>query len=136
MIKRNHIGKNGLSDVLHLTEVPSIGVLDISNNDIEDPDFLPEVLMKMPKLGVLYLQGNPVCKKIPNYRKTVIASIPTLKYLDDRPVFEEDRLFAEAFIRGGIEEERAERRRWQQAKEDAWRRNHEAFREMVGLARQ
>lgn len=67
-------------------------------------------------------------KKIQNYRKKIIASIPTLKYLDDRPVFEEDRRFAEAFMRGGIEEERAERRRWNQEKEDRWRRNHEAFR--------
>ena len=91
--------------------------------------------MKMPKLAVLYLTGNDVCKKIQNYRKKIIASIPTLKYLDDRPVFEEDRRFAEAFMRGGIEEERAERRRWNQEKEDRWRRNHEAFRQMVGMPR-
>ena len=95
-----------------LTELPNLGVLDIANNDIDDPAVLEEVFMKMPKLAVLYLTGNDVCKKIQNYRKKMIASIPTLKYLDDRPVFEEDRRFAEAFMRGGIEEERAERRRW------------------------
>jgi len=32
---------------------------------------LPEILEKMPKLAVLYLQGNPVTKKIKNYRKTL-----------------------------------------------------------------
>ena len=63
----------------------------------------------MPKLAVLYLNGNEVTKKIKNYRKTMIAKIPTLKYLDDRPVFPEDRRFAEAFFRGGFEEERKER---------------------------
>jgi dynein assembly factor 1 len=56
----------------------------------------------LPKLGVLYLSGNPVCKKIENYRKTIITLLPQLKYLDDRPVFEEDRRFAEAFTRGGM----------------------------------
>ena len=48
-------------------------------------------------------------KKIKNYRKTVINSLPGLKYLDDRPVFDEDRRHAEAFCRGGLEEERKER---------------------------
>jgi dynein assembly factor 1 len=46
---------------------------------------------------------------IPSYRKTTISKIKTLTYLDDRPVFEEDRRHAEAYTRGGIEEERAER---------------------------
>ena len=66
----------------------------------------------MPKLAVLYLQGNPVTKKIKNYRKTLIARIPTLKYLDDRPVFDEDRRYAEAFAVGGLEEERKEREKF------------------------
>ena len=55
------------------------------------------------------MQANPVCKKIHNYRKTIINAIPTLTYLDDRPVFKDDRRHAEAFARGGIEEERKER---------------------------
>jgi dynein assembly factor 1 len=77
------------------------------------------VLEKMPNLAVLYLQGNEVCKKIKNYRKTLITKIPTLKYLDDRPVFEEDRRFAEAFSRGGLDEERKEREILKKEKEDA-----------------
>ena len=63
----------------------------------------------MPNLAVLYLSGNDVTKKIKNYRKTLIARLPLLKYLDDRPVFDEDRRFAEAFSRGGLDEERKER---------------------------
>jgi dynein assembly factor 1 len=70
-----------------------------------------EVLVKMPKLKVLYMQNNEVAKGklIPSYRKTVIAKLSTLTYLDDRPVFVEDRRGAEAYYRGGIEAERAER---------------------------
>ena len=77
----------------------------------------------MPNLKVLYLQNNPVVKKIKNYRKTVIAALPSLKYLDDRPVFEDDRRHAEAFSRGGIDEERKERDKIKQEKHEKDERN-------------
>lgn len=35
-----------------------------------------------------------------------------MQYLDDRPVFPRDRACAEAWGRGGITEENAERQRW------------------------
>ena len=81
----------------------------------------------MPDLKVLYLQNNPVCKKIPSYRKTVIARIPTLTYLDDRPVFEEDRRRADAFAAGGIEAEREEMKKIKKENSDKHWANHEAF---------
>lgn len=92
-----------------LINCPSLACIDLSDNKIEDPAVLEEVLVKMPKLSVLYLSGNKCVKKIKDYRKTVIAKIPTLRYLDDRPVFVDDRRNAEAFARGGIQEERKER---------------------------
>lgn len=109
-LKRNRIGKNGIEDVIGLLECPSLTVVDLSDNFIEDPEVLPQVFEKMPNLAVLYLNGNGVTKNIRNYRKTLISRIPTLKYLDDRPVFPEDRRAAEAFARGGLEEERKERK--------------------------
>ena len=81
------------------------------------------------------MQGNEVCKKIKNYRKTMIAKLPGLKYLDDRPVFPEDRRAAEAFSRGGFEEERKERDLMKKEKEDEHWKNHEAFKAMIEKAR-
>ena len=57
----------------------------------------------------MYLTGNEIIKKIEDYRRVLIAKLPCLKYLDDRPVFKDDRRYAEAFIRGGLEEEKKER---------------------------
>lgn len=55
------------------------------------------------KLSVLYLFNNPITLKILDYRKQLIFMIPTLKYLDTKPVFYEERRFAEAWKRGGAE---------------------------------
>ena len=135
LLQRNNIGKGGVDDLVELLKLENLSVLDISHNKIEDVQVLEQVIYKLPTLAVLYLQGNPVCKKIPNYRKDLIVNIPNLKYLDDRPVFPEDRRFAEAFRRGGLPEEREERKRWNQEKEDERLRNHLAFRAMIDRSR-
>ena len=44
--------------------------------------------------------------------KTLVAGIKSLNHLDDMPVFARDRRLAEAWTRGGIEEEKAERARY------------------------
>mmetsp|Transcript_26531 Transcript_26531/g.61934 ORF Transcript_26531/g.61934 Transcript_26531/m.61934 type:complete len:562 (-) Transcript_26531:116-1801(-) len=134
-IAKNKIGLGGIDDLAHLAET-TINSLDVQGNRIDDPDVVPEALMRMPELRVLYLKDNPCTKKIVNYRKGITAYCKNLRYLDDRPVFEEDRRAAEAFNRGGIEEERAERRRIRQEKDDAHQRNMEAFQEMIHRARQ
>lgn len=75
---------------------PTINTLDLQHNSIADPAVL-EVLVRLPNLAVLYLQGNPCVKQTPHYRRTYIARIPTLRFLDDRPVFDDERQRAEAF---------------------------------------
>jgi len=134
-IKGNNIGRNGLSDLVGLLDCPSIEVIDVQNNEIEDPDCLKEIFMKMPNLKVLYLMKNPVTKNIKNYRKTVISSIPSLRYLDDRPVFEDDRRNADAWARGGIEEEREERKRIKEEKDKKHEDYHKNFKAMMDNAR-
>jgi len=127
-LKRNKL--KTAQDLKELLGCPTLGVLDISDNLIDDVKLL-DLLSQMPNLKVLYLKGNDVTKKIKSYRKTVITSIPTLTYLDDRPVFPEERLRAEAWSRGGMPAERAERKRQQEEKREKARRNHEAFHKMM-----
>jgi dynein assembly factor 1, axonemal len=130
-LKRNRIGGAGLEDVTGLLECPSISALDISDNKVETEEFLPEVLQKMGSLAVVYLQNNEFTKKVPHYRKTLISRIPTLKYIDDRPVFEDELRYAQAWARGGLEEERKERAAYKKEKEDEQVRQHEQFRAMI-----
>lgn len=132
---------NGLTtaeSIEHILDIPSLQTLDIQSNKIDDPDVL-DLFSRMPDLRVLYLMGNPVVKKIPHYRKTIIAKCQHLKYLDDRPVFEEERrrvnAWAAALETGGLEAaqeaERQELKNIRQEKDDADERNFRAFEQMI-----
>ncbi|KFV06354.1 Dynein assembly factor 1, axonemal, partial [Pterocles gutturalis] len=94
------------------TECPSISVLDLSHNNLSDPNIIT-ILETMPNLHVLNLMGNQVIQKIANYRKTVTVRLKQLTFLDDRPVFSKDRACAEAWAVGGREAEKAEREKWE-----------------------
>ncbi|XP_030765225.1 dynein assembly factor 1, axonemal homolog [Sitophilus oryzae] len=100
-----------VEDFEHLEKLLELSVLDLSNNHVDEP-LIVQTLGKMPGLRVLNLMGNPVIRKIPAYRKTIILACKDLQYLDDRPIFPRERACAEAWERGGIEEEHAERQRW------------------------
>jgi hypothetical protein len=70
----------------------------------------------MKNLKVLYLKGNPVCRNISFYRKTLIKEIETLTYLDDRPIDPGERIISLAFFKGGVEAERKAREEWIRSK--------------------
>lgn len=97
-----------VSDIEHLTECKHLSVLDLSQNYLSDPAIL-DVLEKMPCLKVLYLKGNPLVKTLKNFRKTVISRCKQLTYLDDRPIFEDERRTADAWGNGGTDAEKKER---------------------------
>lgn len=88
LVAHNHL--QTADDIRHVLKVPSLVSIDLQHNRIEDVAVL-DILADMPDLRVVYLMGNPVVKKIRYYRKTVIAACSRLTYLDDRPVFEEER---------------------------------------------
>ena len=115
LLKRNRIGIKGIEDLKGLLELgKEIAVIDLSDNLIEDPKIVDEILTKFADLRVIYLKGNDVVRKIPNYRKTLISKIDTLKYIDDKPIFEDEKRFAMAFARGGYEEEKKERAKYRE----------------------
>lgn len=137
-LKRNRIGAGGggLDDLKGLLDCPSITSLDLADNNIDDPAIVDEILVKLPNLRVVYCQNNPFVKKVNAYRKTLISKLKDLRYLDDRPVFPEDRRRAEAYARGGIEEERKEMKAIKKEKEDRHWANHEAFKLMIQKAKE
>ena len=55
------------------------------------------------------MKSTPLSRGFKNYRKKFIASLPQLKFLDDRPVQEVDHRLAEAWVKGGPELEKEER---------------------------
>jgi len=137
-LARNRLGQGDFSDVEALEgllERPSLTAIDIQNNYLSDPEILPQILAKMQNLRVIYSQGNKFQNNISHYRKKVIVALPNLKYLDDRPVFDEDRRRAEAFARGGMDAEREEMKKIKKEKEDKHWANHEAFQLMIQKAR-
>lgn len=134
MIAKNKIGHGGVDDIAELANM-NISSLDLQGNAISDPDVVPEVFMRMADLRVLYLKDNPCTKKIINYRKSTIVYCKNLRYLDDRPVFEDDRRTAEAFNMSGLEGERNERKHIRDEANEKHRRNMEAFSEMIKHAK-
>ena len=100
-----YIEKNYISTIENLSgilQIKKLILLDIQNNEItENPEQILSLLEQCNRLKVLYLKGNEIIRLINNYRRTLIVRLKHLTYLDDRPVREEDRIGAEAYLEGG-----------------------------------
>lgn len=112
-----HNKLSGAESLRGLEECPSLGILDVSNNLIEEEEVWP-IIYAMPNLKVLNMMGNKVKSITKQYRKTTIVSIPGLTYLDDRPVFPKERVCAVAFLEGGRDAERVAREEFVRAEKD------------------
>eukprot|EP01040_Poterioochromonas_malhamensis_P014156 gene14156-15652_t len=130
--------------IKHLLLLPSLQTIDLQQNRLDDITII-DIFAQLPDLRVLYLQGNPVVRKIKNYRKTIIAKCKMLKYLDDRPVFDDERrrtnAWAKVLDEGGSLDEAQEAERQEillirKEKDEYDERNFRAFEEMMkeGLA--
>jgi len=95
------ISNNNLADassIAHVAELPNLHALDIQSNKIDDdPEAILSILASCSELRVIYLKGNDVVKKISHYRKTIISRCKNLRYLDDRPVFDDERRRCDAW---------------------------------------
>lgn len=74
-----------------------------------EPLVLVQFFQHLPLVSVIYLQGNGLSHRLRHYRRNMILHLPALTYLDERPVFPEERRVTEAWGRGGDTAEAAER---------------------------
>ncbi|KPA84578.1 hypothetical protein ABB37_01112 [Leptomonas pyrrhocoris] len=75
----------------------------------EDALALVHFFQRLPLVSVVYMQGNGLAHRLRSYRRNMILHLPALTYLDERPVFPEERRVVEAWGRGGEDAEAAER---------------------------
>ncbi|PNH10461.1 Leucine-rich repeat-containing protein ODA7 [Tetrabaena socialis] len=123
----NHLAT--LESVQALAGCQALQTVDLQSNELTDPGIV-DVLKQIPDLRCLYLKGNPVVSNIKNYRKALIASIPSLTYLDDRPVSDTERKVCVAWLEGGLDAERAMRNQIKEEEEERTRKNHEFMMQM------
>lgn len=64
------------------------------------------------------MKGNPCVRFISKYRVTMTRQLPELNYLDDRPIFDHERMVANAFMKGGEEEVKRVKEEMQKKRED------------------
>lgn len=88
-----------LDDIKELRLCHNLQTIDLQNNKIDDIHIL-EIFEDLNDLKCLYVKGNSVVSKIKNYRKTFIVKLRHLCYLDDRPVFENERRTSVAWSKG------------------------------------
>ena len=118
-----------------LADTPTITILNMNNNTIENEDFA-EVIKPLQALRVLRMEGNGVTRQMKNYRRRLTLMFPELRFLDDAPVTEEDRRLANAWNEGGLQAERAERILIKKEKDEQHAEHMRKFNELVEKGRQ
>lgn len=115
-IEKNYIST--IESLEGLLKIRRLILLDIQNNELLDNhEQLISLFEKLKRLKVLYLKGNEVIRLINNYRRTLIVRLKHLTYLDDRPIREEDRIGAIAYLKGGYPAEQLAREKYRNENE-------------------
>lgn len=126
----SHNKISSTENIKGLAEVPSVVSLDLSYNTINDVEHIFSTLTQMNNLGCLYLKNNGCIRQISNYRKMLVAKIPSLKHLDEKTVYEVERLGSEAWFLHGKDAEMQVRKKYYDQKDQE---NHNSFREYGNL---
>merc|ERR1712086_960945 len=127
-----NLSENFVKKVDHLKGLTGLNTLQLTQNSLATYDDLIG-LRDCPSISSL--ERNPITRKMKSYRKATICRLKNLTYLDDRPIFPDERLLAEAWGRGGIEAEKIERQRQRKLKEWTEKNRHKQFFEYVNRAR-
>ncbi len=88
-----NVSRNMLSTVDSIAVLPDCAELssfNASHNLLDGSDVI-SVLQRVPKLCSLQLKGNPLVTSTRFYRKTVVSLLAKIGFLDDDPVFPQDR---------------------------------------------
>ncbi|KAE9012730.1 hypothetical protein PR003_g17557 [Phytophthora rubi] len=122
------------ADLQELARCPLLNNIDISHNLIDDPETL-SVLKAVPMLKALRITGNPVVSSTRSFRKTYIAALPQLSFLD-RPIFPIERASVAAWQSGGLEAEREAKRAFVNQENEERRRSLQEFRDWQAQIRE
>lgn len=127
-----------------LAQCPTLVDVDIAYNYIEDGDGIIDFWAKnLPEIECLYLHHNSCSRGLKDFRRRLISSLKRLRWLDERPVTELERVGCEAWAWGGKDAElkakQAHYQREHQAKEKSFydhRRIQEAAKERARAQRE
>jgi hypothetical protein len=72
-----------------------LSTLDLSENEIDSSEDVFDEIVKNKNVACLYLKSTPLSRGFKNYRKRLVAALRKLKFLDDRPVLEQDHRLSE-----------------------------------------
>ncbi|KAL7432799.1 hypothetical protein ACHAXM_003273 [Skeletonema potamos] len=125
-----NLSKNTLvtaASIQHLAECKSLSAVDLSHNKLAGNDIV-DCIAGIEKLTSLNMSGNPVCSKVAHFRKKMIVTNKSLRYLD-RPIFDNERATAEEWARAGPEAERELKEKLLAMKQQKGRNAMKEFRE-------
>ncbi|TPP43592.1 Leucine Rich repeats (2 copies) family protein [Leishmania donovani] len=99
--------------IVDASDISAIAPVAVSTTAVAlpkpDPLAIAQFFQHLPLVSVIYFQGNGLSHCLRHYRRNMILHLPALTYLDDRPIFSEERRVTEAWGRGGDTAEAAER---------------------------
>lgn len=124
------MSKNALStaeSIENLCRCKKLSSVDFSHNALNGEDAF-EALARVSTLLSINLTGNPIAGEVPHFRKKMIVTLKSLRYLD-RPVFDMERASAEAWFTGGRDAEQKVKLEWQQKKKTEHALETQSFRD-------